>query len=77
MLEWVNSVVDRVEAEAKRDPDYLEWVGRQSELVEAYDALLERLEPGDRELILDYAEAREGMLYRMAQLAWRYGREHS
>lgn len=74
MLEWVLGVAERIEEQARLDQDYKEWAEKQAQLVGAYDDLLSRLDPGDRELILDYTEAREGMLYRLAQLAWRYGK---
>lgn len=76
MLEWVCGVADQVEAEARLDPDYMEWAAQQAKLVQPYGSLLARLDPADRELILSYTEAREGMLYRLAQLAWRYGSSH-
>ena len=76
MLEWVFRVADRVESEARLDPDYIEWANKQACLVESYESLLSRLDPVDRELIHSYTEAREGMLYRLAQLAWRYGKSH-
>ncbi len=76
MLEWVCGVADRIESEAQFDPDYMKWADKQVCLAESYERLLSRLDPVDRELILSYTEAREGMLYRLAQLAWRYGRSH-
>ena len=76
MLEWVFGVAEQIEGQAKSDPDYMEWADQQARLAEAYESLLSRLDPGDRELLLCYTEAREGMLYRLAQLAWQYGKTH-
>jgi len=74
MLEWVMGVAEQIEGQARSDPDYMEWADQQARLAEAYEGLLARLDPEDRELILCYTEAREGMLYRLAQLAWRFGK---
>ena len=53
MIEWVMGVVDRIEEEARRDPEYREFMEHQVELVPAFDALLQRLSGDDRELILE------------------------
>ena len=76
VLEWVLGVAEQIEAQAKCDPDYMEWADQQTRLADAYENLLSRLDPTDRELILSYTEAREGMLYRLAQLAWQFGKSH-
>ena len=76
MIEWVTRVVDRVEAEARRDPEYLELMAHQVELVPAFDELLKRLSEEDRELILEYMETALNRQYRFSQLAWRYGRRN-
>ena len=76
MIEWVTRVVDRVEAEARRDPEYLELMAHQVELVPAFDELLKRLSEEDRELILEYMETALNRQYRFSQLAWSYGRRN-
>ena len=76
MLEWVMGVVDRIEDEARRDPEYRGLMEHQVELVPDFDALLRRLSEDDRELILEYMETAMNRQYRFAQLAWRYGRRH-
>ena len=74
MIEWVMGVVDRIEEEARRDPEYREFMEHQVELVPAFDALLQRLSEDDRELILEYMETAMNRQYRFSQIAWRYGR---
>ena len=76
MIEWVMGVVDRIEEEARRDPEYREFMEHQVELVPAFDALLQRLSEDDRELILEYMETAMNRQYRFSQIAWRYGRRH-
>ena len=76
MIEWVMGVVDRIEEEARRDPEYREFMEHQEELVPAFDALLQRLSVYDRELILEYMETAMNRQYRFSQIAWRYGRRH-
>ena len=76
MIEWVMGVVDRIEEEARRDPEYRELMEHQVELVPAFDALLQRLSEDDRELILEYTETAMNRQYRFSQIAWRYGRRH-
>ena len=76
MLEWVTGVVDRIEAEARRDTEYRELMEHQVELVPAFDALLARLGEADRELILEYMETAMNRQYRFSQLAWQYERRH-
>ena len=76
MIEWVTGVVDRIEAEARQDPEYRELMEHQVELVPAFDALLARLPEDDRELILEYMETAMNRQYRFSQLAWRYGQRH-
>lgn len=74
MLEWALKAADRVEAEAKKDPEYRELADRQAALVHEFDALLERLSPDDRELLLEYMDVVGNLQYRMTQLAYRYGK---
>jgi triphosphoribosyl-dephospho-CoA synthetase len=76
MIEWVMGVVDRIEEEARRDPEYREFMEHQVELVPAFDALLQRISEDDRELILEYMETAMNRQYRFSQLAWRYGRRN-
>ena len=76
MIEWVMGVVDRIEEQARRDPEYRELMEHQVELVPAFDALLQRLSEDDRELILEYTETAMNRQYRFSQIAWRYGRRH-
>ena len=76
MIEWVMGVVDRIEEQARRDPEYRELMEHQVELVPAFDALLQRLSEDDRELILEYTETAMNRQYRFSQIAWRYRRRH-
>ena len=76
MIEWVMGVVDRIEEEARRDPEYREFMEHQEELVPAFDALLQRLSEDDRELILEYMDTTINRQYRFSQIAWRYGKKH-
>ena len=76
MMEWVLRIADRVDQLAKADPEYQELAKRQTELMPDYEALLERLSPEDRELLLDYMDVVGNMQYRISQLAWLYGKRH-
>lgn len=76
MLEWVLRIADRVDTLAKADPEYQELARQRLELEPEYEALLERMTPGDRELLLDYMDVVGNMQYRISQLAWRYGTLH-
>ena len=76
MLEWVTGVVDRIEAEARRDAEYRELMEHQVELVPAFEGLLARLSEEDRELILEYMDTAINRQYRFSQLAWLYGRRN-
>ena len=76
MIEWVARVVDAVEAEARRDPEYQELLTRQTELAPVYDAMLAGLKEAERELILEYTDVALNRQYRFAQLAWDYGRRN-
>ena len=55
MLEWVLRIADRVDALAKGDPEYRELARQRIDLEPNYEALLDRLAPEDRELLLDDA----------------------
>lgn len=74
MLEWVYHTVDRVEAEAKADPEYRELAARQAALAPAYESLLARLSRDDRELLLEYTDVMGNLQYRITQIAYRYGK---
>ena len=75
MLEWVYRAADAVDHIAKHDPEYRELAQRQRELAGDYEALLARLTPADRELLLEYTDVRENMQYRLTQLAYFYGKQ--
>lgn len=75
MLEWVYWAADQVSALAKSDPEYRELSDRQEDLGPKYEAVLERLSPEDRELILDYTEVATNLEYRTAQLAYEFGKQ--
>lgn len=76
MRQWVTQAVDRVEAEARLDPEYRALFRRQQELAPAFDALMEHMAEEDRELILEHMETAMNRQYRFSQLAWQYGRRH-
>ena len=76
MLEWVYRVADRVDALAKSDPEYQELAEQRARLEGAFEALLERLDGDERELLLEYMDIVGNMQYRLTQLAWHYGRLH-
>ena len=76
MLAWVYGVADRVEEEARRDAEYVALARRQVELAPQYDAILAGMDPQEREILLEHILVREEMLYRMAQLAWKYGTQN-
>ena len=73
MLAWVYGVAEKVEEEARRDEEYRTLARRQAELAPQYEEILARMDPQERETLLDHILVREEMLYRMAQLAWKYG----
>lgn len=75
MLEWVYRAADAVDRIAKRDPEYRELAQKQRELVGEYDALLARLSPEDKELLLEYMDVTGNMQYRLTQLAYAYGKQ--
>jgi len=76
MLEWVMRVVDRVDALANTDPEY-QYLAKQHKALEPeYRALLDRLSPADRELLLEYMDVTGNMQYRFSQLSWLYGKLH-
>ena len=75
MLEWVCRAADQVDRIARRDPEYQELARRHGELVHEYEALLQRLSPEDRELILEYTDVAGNMQYRLTQLAYAYGKQ--
>ena len=52
MLHWVNRIADRVDALAKGDAEYRELDRQRKALEPGYEALLSRLSPEDRELLL-------------------------
>ena len=74
MLEWVCRAADQVDRIARRDPEYQELARRHGELVGEYEALLQRLSPEDRELILEYTDVAGNLQYRLTQLAYFYGK---
>ena len=76
MMKWVFRVAERVEALAKADPEYCELAQQQALLVTAFESLVERMDPVDRELLLDYMDVVGNMQYRFSQLAWLYGKHH-
>ncbi len=76
MLEWVLRIADRVDALGKADPVYRELARQRIDLEPEYEALLERMTPEDRELLLEYMDVVGNMQYRISQLAWRYGTLH-
>ena len=76
MLEWVLRVVDRVDALADADPEYRELAAQRKRLEPDFDALLARLTPEDRELLLEYMDIVGDMQYRTTQIAWLYGKLH-
>ena len=75
-MKWVFRVAERVEALAKADPEYCELAQQQALLVTAFESLVERMDPVDRELLLDYMDVVGNMQYRFSQLAWLYGKRH-
>ena len=75
-MKWVFRVAERVEALAKADPEYCELAQQQALLVTAFESLVERMDPVDRELLLDYMDVVGNMQYRFSQLAWLYGKHH-
>ena len=75
-MKWVFRVAERVEALAKADPEYCELAQQQALLVTAFESLVERMDPVDRELLLDYMDVVGNMQYRFSQLAWLYGKLH-
>ena len=76
MLEWVLRIADRVDAVAKGDPEYRELARQRIDLEPNYEALLDRLAPEDRELLLEHMDVTANMQYRISQLAWLYGKHH-
>ena len=75
-MKWVFRVAERVDALAKADPEYCELAQQQALLVTAFESLVERMDPVDRELLLDYMDVVGNMQYRFSQLAWLYGKQH-
>ena len=75
MLEWVYRAADAVDYVAKHDPEYQELARQQRELAGDYEALLARLTPVDRELLLEYTDVMGNLQYRLAQLAYFYGKQ--
>lgn len=75
MLEWVYWAADQVSALAQSDPEFRELADRQEDLGPKYEAVLERLSPQDRELILDYTEVATDLQYRTTQLAYEFGKQ--
>ena len=76
MLEWVLRSADRGDVLAQSDPEYCELAQQQALLVSAFESLVERMNPVDRELLLDYMDVVGNMQYRFSQLAWLYGKLH-
>lgn len=76
MLAWVYGVAEKIEEEARRDAEYCTLARRQVELAPQYEEILARMDPQERETLLEHILLREEMLYRMAQLAWKYGTEN-
>ena len=76
MMEWVLRIADRVDQAARVDPEYRELAQRQRELLPEFEALLERMDHQDRELLLEYMDVVGNMQYRISQLAWCYGKLH-
>ena len=76
MLAWVYGMAEKIEEEARRDAEYCALARRQAELAPQYEEILARMDPQERETLLDHILVREEMLYRMAQLAWKYGTQH-
>lgn len=74
MLEWVYRAADAVDTLARQDPEHQELLRRQRELVPPYEALLARLSPEDRELLLEYTDVAGNLQYRLTQLAYVYGK---
>jgi len=74
MLEWVYRAADAVDRQAKKDPEYQELARRHRELVSDYEALVGRLSPEDRELLLEYTDVAGNLQYRLTQLAYFYGK---
>ena len=75
MLEWVYRAADAVDRVAKHDPEYQELARQQRELVKDYEALLARLTPDDREMLLEYTDVMGNLQYRLTQLAYFYGKQ--
>ena len=69
-MKWVFRVAERVDALAKADPEYCELAQQQALLVSAFESLVERMNPVDRELLLDYMDVIGNMQYRFSQLDW-------
>lgn len=76
MLQWVLRIADRVDILAKADPEYQKLAQQRLDLEPEYEALLKRLAPEDRELLLEYMDVVGNMQYRTSQLAWLYGKLH-
>ena len=76
MLEWVWRASEQVQRLADMDSEYQELSHKRAELDEAFSALLSRLSPEDRDLLLEYMDIVGNLQYRFTQLAWRYGTLH-
>ncbi len=76
MLEWVLGIADRVDEMVKTDPEYQTLAQQRKALEPEYEALLERMPPEDRELLLSYMDVVGNMYYRTSQFAWLYGKLH-
>ena len=76
MLQWVLRIADRVDEMVKADPEYQTLDQQRKALEPEYEALLDRMTPEDRELLLSYMDVVGNMYYRTSQFAWLYGKLH-
>lgn len=74
---WNDIVIYRLAELAKSDQYYQEYLSQLHTIEGSCQKILDTLSPQDREIVATYAVLIDEMEYRMAQLAYEYGKAHS
>lgn len=74
MLDWINEGADRVDRAARLDPDVQALVEALRKVEDAHAAILAKLSPEDREIILEYEDLITEIEYHKTQIAYDLGK---
>lgn len=74
MLDWINEGADRVDRIARTDPDIQALVSALREVEDTHAAILAKLSPEEREIVLEYEDLITEIEYHKTQIAFELGK---